>query len=74
MLLSPMSWKVRAARALGWGTTLPYRLRGSRIQIGLGLLGNGRLRIEGLQPVQQPALQVESGLVGLLIASPLPGP
>jgi acetyltransferase-like isoleucine patch superfamily enzyme len=32
---------------LGWITTLPYRVAGRRIQIGTGLLGNGRLRIRG---------------------------
>jgi acetyltransferase-like isoleucine patch superfamily enzyme len=42
-----MHWKRAAARALGWLTTLPYRLPGSRVTIGGGLLGNGRLRILG---------------------------
>jgi acetyltransferase-like isoleucine patch superfamily enzyme len=36
----------RAARALGWLTTLPYR-SSRRIRIKPGLLGNGRLRIQG---------------------------
>ena len=36
----------RAARWLGWLTTLPYR-PGGRVRIGAGLLGNGRLRISG---------------------------
>jgi carbonic anhydrase/acetyltransferase-like protein (isoleucine patch superfamily) len=38
---------MRLARVAGWLTTLPYRLRRDRIQIGRGLLGNGRLRIIG---------------------------
>ena len=38
--------KQTAARALGWLTTLPYR-RNPRFRIGAGLLGNGRLRIQG---------------------------
>ncbi len=42
-----MAWKWRAARLLGWATTLPYRVRGDRIRIGPRLLGNGRLRIRG---------------------------
>ena len=42
-----MGWKRRAARLLGWATTLPYRLPGSRVLIAPGLLGNGRLRISG---------------------------
>jgi acetyltransferase-like isoleucine patch superfamily enzyme len=42
-----LSWRRRAALALGWITTLPYRVPGRRIQIGAGLLGNGRLRIRG---------------------------
>jgi acetyltransferase-like isoleucine patch superfamily enzyme len=42
-----MQWKRAAARALGWVTTLPYRLPGSRVRIGTGMLGNGRLRILG---------------------------
>ncbi len=41
-----MNWKRRAARALGWITTMPYRLQ-SRHAIGPGLLGNGRLRLSG---------------------------
>jgi acetyltransferase-like isoleucine patch superfamily enzyme len=41
-----MKWKLSAARALGWLTTLPYRLR-PNVQLGPGLLGNGRLRISG---------------------------
>lgn len=41
-----MQWKISAARALGWVTTLPYRLR-HNVDIGSGLLGNGRLRISG---------------------------
>jgi acetyltransferase-like isoleucine patch superfamily enzyme len=39
--------KRSAARALGWLTTLPYRLPGRRVSIASGLLGNGRLRIGG---------------------------
>lgn len=42
-----MSWKRRAARLLGWCTTLPYRVPGRRISFGAGLLGNGRLHITG---------------------------
>jgi acetyltransferase-like isoleucine patch superfamily enzyme len=42
-----MNWKRRAARALGWVTTLPYRRPGARVSIGPRLLGNGRLRIAG---------------------------
>jgi maltose O-acetyltransferase len=41
-----MQWKHVAARALGWLTTVPYRLR-RNVQLGPGLLGNGRLRISG---------------------------
>jgi acetyltransferase-like isoleucine patch superfamily enzyme len=41
-----MQWKQSAARALGWVTTVPYRLRPG-IQLGPRLLGNGRLRISG---------------------------
>lgn len=41
-----MDWKQRAARGLGWLTTLTYRV-GPRISIGPRLLGNGRLRISG---------------------------
>jgi acetyltransferase-like isoleucine patch superfamily enzyme len=41
-----MEWKRSAARALGWLTTLPYRLR-RNVRIGPRLLGNGRLRISG---------------------------
>lgn len=41
-----MQMKQTAARALGWFTTLPYR-RNPRIRFGPGLLGNGRLRIDG---------------------------
>jgi acetyltransferase-like isoleucine patch superfamily enzyme len=41
-----MSWRVGAARALGWLTTIPYRLA-SRHRLGPRLLGNGRLRISG---------------------------
>jgi acetyltransferase-like isoleucine patch superfamily enzyme len=41
-----MNWRRRAARALGWLTTLPYRLN-PRIKIGAGMLGNGRLRMSG---------------------------
>jgi acetyltransferase-like isoleucine patch superfamily enzyme len=43
----PVSARRRAARALGWLTTLPYRARGNRVRIAAGLLGNGRLRIAG---------------------------
>jgi len=42
-----VNWKRWAARLLGWGTTLPYRARGRRVQLGAGLLANGRLRISG---------------------------
>lgn len=42
-----MSWKHRAARTLGWLTTLAYRRPGWQGQIGPGLMGNGRLRITG---------------------------
>lgn len=42
-----MDWKRRLAGGLGWVTTLPYRRPGSRVRIGNGLLGNGRLRIDG---------------------------
>ena len=42
-----MQWKRAVARALGWLTTLPYRRPGSRVRIGAGVLGNGRLRIIG---------------------------
>lgn len=42
-----MEWKRAAARGLGWLTTLPYRRPGGRVQIGPGLLGNGRLQIRG---------------------------
>src|ERR1700730_100307 len=41
-----MPMKQTAARALGWLTTLRYR-GNPRIRIGPGLLGNGRLRIQG---------------------------
>ena len=41
-----MTWKHSAARALGWLTTLPYRLT-PQVRLGPGLLGNGRLRISG---------------------------
>lgn len=41
-----MAWNRRAARILGWLTTLPYR-RAATVRIGPGLLGNGRLRISG---------------------------
>ncbi len=46
MIAYAMEWKNAAARALGWVTTLPYRIR-PRVRIGPGLLGNGRLRISG---------------------------
>jgi acetyltransferase-like isoleucine patch superfamily enzyme len=46
MIAHAMDWKETAARALGWITTLPYRLR-PRVRIGPRLLGNGRLRISG---------------------------
>jgi len=42
-----VEWKRRVARGLGWLTTLPYRRPGGRVQIGPGLLGNGRLQIRG---------------------------
>jgi acetyltransferase-like isoleucine patch superfamily enzyme len=42
-----LSYKRRLALALGWITTLPYRAAARRVQIGAGLLGNGRLRIRG---------------------------
>ncbi len=42
-----VSWKRRAAQVLGWSTSLPYRLPGRRISLGPGLLGNGRLHING---------------------------
>jgi acetyltransferase-like isoleucine patch superfamily enzyme len=41
-----MQLKRAAARSLGWLTSLPFRLN-PRIHIGPGLLGNGRLRIQG---------------------------
>jgi acetyltransferase-like isoleucine patch superfamily enzyme len=41
-----MQWKHSAARSLGWLTSLPFRLN-PRVRIGPGLLGNGRLRVEG---------------------------
>jgi acetyltransferase-like isoleucine patch superfamily enzyme len=41
-----MHLKQTAARSLGWLTTLPFRLN-RRIVIAPGLLGNGRLRIQG---------------------------
>ncbi|TMF26027.1 MAG: hypothetical protein E6I31_01165 [Chloroflexi bacterium] len=41
-----MDWKQKAARSLGWLTTLPYRAQ-PRVTIGPRLLGNGRLRISG---------------------------
>ncbi len=41
-----MQWKYSAARALGWLTTLPYRVR-RNVRLGPRLLGNGRLRISG---------------------------
>ena len=41
-----MQWQQSAARALGWVTTVPYRLR-SNVRLGPRLLGNGRLRISG---------------------------
>lgn len=47
-----MSWKRVAARAAGWLTTIPYRVRAGRVSIGPGLLGNGRLRISGPGRVQ----------------------
>jgi len=41
-----MQLKIVAAQGLGWLTGLPFRLN-PRIRIGPGLLGNGRLRIQG---------------------------
>ena len=41
-----MNGKLAAAQALGWLTTLPYRIH-RRIELGPRLLGNGRLRISG---------------------------
>ena len=41
-----MELKQTAARSLGWLTSLSFRLN-PRIRIGPGLLGNGRLRIQG---------------------------
>jgi len=41
-----MQWKHTAARALGWLTSVPYRLRRG-VHIEPGLQGNGRLRISG---------------------------
>jgi acetyltransferase-like isoleucine patch superfamily enzyme len=41
-----MQWKHSVARALGWVTSAPYRLR-RRVDIGPRLMGNGRLRISG---------------------------
>ena len=41
-----MDWKQKAARSLGWLTSLPYRAQ-PRVTIGPRLLGNGRLRISG---------------------------
>src|SRR5256714_13872587 len=41
-----MQWKDSAARALGWLTSVPYRL-GGRVDIGPRLMGNARLRISG---------------------------
>src|SRR5260370_39355854 len=41
-----MEWKQVAARALGWVTTLPYRVS-RNVHLAPGLLGNGRLRISG---------------------------
>ena len=41
-----MQLKQTAARSLGWLTSLPFRLN-PRIRIEPGLLGNGRLRIQG---------------------------
>ena len=46
MIAYGMQWKYAAARALGWITTLPYRIR-PRVRMAPGLLGNGRLRISG---------------------------
>src|SRR5438105_10598445 len=42
----PLKARRRAARLLGWLTTLPHRSN-RRIRIQPGLLGNGRLRIQG---------------------------
>jgi len=47
-----MSWKRSGARAAGFITTVPYRLRGARVAIGPRLLGNGRLRISGPGRIQ----------------------
>jgi acetyltransferase-like isoleucine patch superfamily enzyme len=47
-----VAWRLRAARGLGWLTTLPYRLASTRVAIEPGLLGNGRLRISGPGRVQ----------------------
>lgn len=44
--VNAVSWKHDAARALGWATTLSYRVR-RKVEIAPGLLGNGRLRIQG---------------------------
>jgi maltose O-acetyltransferase len=41
-----MEPKLAAARALGWITTVPFRV-GGRHRLGARLLGNGRLRISG---------------------------
>jgi acetyltransferase-like isoleucine patch superfamily enzyme len=41
-----MNWKLAAAHGLGVLTSLPYRTN-RRVRIGPGLLGNGRLRIDG---------------------------
>lgn len=41
-----MNWRLRAARTLGWLTTLPYRAN-PRVVVGPGLLGNGRLHVIG---------------------------
>jgi acetyltransferase-like isoleucine patch superfamily enzyme len=46
MIAQLMPWKHSAARALGWLTSAPYRLK-RRVDIGPRLLGNGRLRISG---------------------------
>lgn len=45
--MPPVNIARGAARLSGLITTLPYRLRGGRIRLGRGLLGNGRLRIVG---------------------------
>ena len=42
-----MDYKRAVAHCLGWLTTLRYRRPGGRVQIGPGLLGNGRLQIRG---------------------------